>query len=312
MKIISDNILSACLSALILLSGSPAGAAEQPESPLLTFQSASVVRVNPKGLTQFFLVKAPIGLYESDHPALEKNGITPIVHLEASPAIYKGGFALEFDPMTILGFRAGMVWQKYNGKFDGLQSFGSTDVSYSDTSLEALGNDGEALNYATSGKVTTLSATLKMKVGSIALKNKFGATRYDMDLRDGHEHYYDITLDILTENGQWNLHNTTDLVYLHSDSIIMGLRSDLTMPAYSVSGDDAVVPGKTYRVGPSFIYNFDPTDAPGDASNPNRFRNPKLIVMLNWWLEHPYRTGEDVSGGMPMALVVFTFEGDLI
>ncbi len=279
------------------------------QSSLLTYQSATVLRVNPKGLSQFLLIKAPFGLYDSDHEALEKNGITPIVQLQASPAYYKAGVALEFDPMTILGFRAGVQWQNYNGKFDGLQSFDGTDVNFSDTNLEALGNDGQGLNYSASGRIMSLSTTLKAKVGDIALKHKFGGVRYDMELQNNHEHYYDITLDILVENGQWNLTNTTDLVYIHDDSLMVGLRSDYTTPAYSSEGDD--LPGSTYRLGPSVIYNFDPSDDSASASNPN-FRNPKLIVMLNWWLQHPYRTGEDVSGGLPMALVVFTCEGDLL
>ncbi len=156
------------IGCLFLMPSALAAEESASDSSLLTYQSATVLRVNPKGLSQFFLVKAPFGLYDSDHIALEKNGITPIVQFEASPAIYKAGLALEFDPMTILGFRAGMLWQHYNGKFDGLQSFGNTDANYSDTNLEALGNDGQGLNYATSGRVTSVSATLKLKAGPVA------------------------------------------------------------------------------------------------------------------------------------------------
>ena len=41
------------------------------------------------------------------------------------------------------------------------------------------------------------------------------------------------------------------------------------------------------------------------------FRRPTLVVLSQWFLQHPYRTGQDVSQGVPWIAVVLAFDGQL-
>ena len=41
------------------------------------------------------------------------------------------------------------------------------------------------------------------------------------------------------------------------------------------------------------------------------FNNPTAILIVNWWLEHPYRTGQEVSQAVPYIVLGFAFNGDI-
>lgn len=34
-------------------------------------------------------------------------------------------------------------------------------------------------------------------------------------------------------------------------------------------------------------------------------------MIVNWWLEHPYRTGQEVSQAVPYIVLGFAFNGDI-
>ena len=63
--------------------------------------------------------------------------------------------------------------------------------------------------------------------------------------------------------------------------------------------------GPTHRVGPALLYTiFDRPDL--------RFNKPTLILLMQWWAKSRYRTGQDVSAGIPYFVLGFRFEGDLL
>ncbi|NUO49596.1 MAG: hypothetical protein HOV80_12135 [Polyangiaceae bacterium] len=76
---------------------------------------------------------------------------------------------------------------------------------------------------------------------------------------------------------------------------------------YSVADsfvDGADDPSATMRLGPLVAYTF--FDEPGAS-----FNRPTLIGIFQWWLVHPYRTGEDSSQGLPYIALAFRFDGEL-
>ena len=38
---------------------------------------------------------------------------------------------------------------------------------------------------------------------------------------------------------------------------------------------------------------------------------PTLYLLAQWWVKHRYRTGQEVSQGLPMIVLGFSFTGDL-
>ena len=48
-------------------------------------------------------------------------------------------------------------------------------------------------------------------------------------------------------------------------------------------------------------------DEPGEA-----FNKPTILLLVNWYLDHRWRTGADVSQAFPYIVLGFAFSGDLI
>ena len=59
------------------------------------------------------------------------------------------------------------------------------------------------------------------------------------------------------------------------------------------------------RTGPLFAWRF------GKGGDTDRFNNPTLLVILNWWVKHRWRTGQDVTQALPYIVVGFKFDGEL-
>ena len=43
-----------------------------------------------------------------------------------------------------------------------------------------------------------------------------------------------------------------------------------------------------------------------------RFNRPTLILIVNWYVSHRWRTGQDVNQGFPYLVLGFAFTSDLI
>ena len=61
----------------------------------------------------------------------------------------------------------------------------------------------------------------------------------------------------------------------------------------------------THMIGPMVLYRF--FDRPGA-----RFNQPSVVLILNWYLTHRYRTGKAVSRAIPYGAIGFIFNGDLL
>ncbi|MCK5800266.1 MAG: hypothetical protein KAI47_23910, partial [Deltaproteobacteria bacterium] len=57
------------------------------------------------------------------------------------------------------------------------------------------------------------------------------------------------------------------------------------------------------KIGPLFAYTF--------AKSWGGLQRPTVILVLNWWLQNRYRTGQRVTQALPYGIVAFTFSGEL-
>lgn len=286
----------------------PADAQFGPQPPnQLYYQTTTVARLNPLGLINFSQFTYRRRLFLSNSIFTRDNyigiGVVPTI----SPAFGRIGAQLEFQPLPFLRFWATYEFVGYFGSFDYMQSFASANEDYSDSDLDDLDP------YSMTGTQLTLSGTLQAKVGPLAVRSVLRATRPDYDLRGDDPVFYDILYDSMIENENWFFNNDFDLLYLHQDRFTVGIRYTWTRAFFSGDAfgtDDCMMiecrnDVITHRIGPIFAYtHFKEYKA--------RYNGPTFLVALNWWLKHPYRTGQDVSQAFPYVIVGFSFSGDLL
>lgn len=289
--------LSACFSA------GTAHADEDPPPPVIpphriVYENLFGARVNPLGLENQYSLAYKARLYASDSLALRDNAVGIGLSPTLSPAISRFGGHVELRPLTVLALQGGFYQVGYLGSFGSLQSFPDATFDYSDTALDEQEELGT--NYPTNGFEVHLRATGLAKIGPVAFRSDTNAYYTDIELRRGDTVYYHPRLDLLMPDQGWGLTSDEDIAYVSDFGLVVGARYSVA-DSFIDGPDD---PGATMRLGPVGLYTF--FDTPGAS-----FNKPTLIAMFQWWLLHPYRTGEDTSQGFPYIALAFRFEGEL-
>lgn len=271
------------------------------------YNNLIAARLNPLGLEdqiylgyRYRLYKDPGILWRSAYLGL---AFTPTLN----PALTRVGASVELKPLALLYLSVGYYFVSWFGTFEYLQSYPSPHAAHADSDQDAGKEAGD--NYDTIGSELQLRAQVLGKVGPIVIRNDLNLFRGDMDLRQGEGLYYNIRIDAMVPDGGWALTNDTDVVYLSDVGLVIGLRNSVVHAFYS-EGD--YPPGEStdnpntpsVRLGPLAAYMF--FDRPG-----SRFNKPTVLLILNWYLKHRYRTGTDVSQGLPYIVLGFKLEGDL-
>ena len=302
-----------------LAAAAPQTASAEPAAHRLYTESIAGARANPVGL------QLRSTLY-SRHRLLDKPkddllfgdtwvGIGPT--FAASPAFIRGGLEARLVPIALLRLTARWEGIGHFGTFDQMLSWPGTEVplgsddptqacttepcesvDYSDGQMDQLGADGRS--YPTRGWQGFVEARLQAKAGPIAVRNTLGATRTEMQLRDGDTVYYDQTYDVLMPQSGWTFNNDADLLFVGIDKWTIGARYTATR---AVHGDDSQADQWNQRLGPLIARQF---------KGKRTFRKPTVYALPQWWLAHPYRTGAEVSQAMPQIIVGLGWSGDLL
>jgi hypothetical protein len=267
-----------------------------------------VGRINPLGLEDQLRIGLQKLLYRDSAPLYRDNfvffGLKPAVN----PAYLKFGPSLEIQPLSIFTLRvAGELWQAF-GSFGILQSFGSPLDNWSDTALTTGQNAGRS--YVTSGAHVIIEPTLRLKLGPIAMQNRFSIEYWAMNVHTGDTVFYDQFLDTLVPARGWVISNDLDLLYLTKFRLVVGVRYSAVKPLYQSTdyrpGENVDSnPNGQQRLGPLLAYTF-------FDHGTTSFNKPTLVLILNWYVDHRFRTGADVSAGIPYAVLGFAFVSDLV
>ena len=274
----------------------------------LSYQNLIVGRLNPKGLLNRLELRYRASLYEHESPVLETNFVGLKVQPSLSPVFSKLGIGLKVQPLSVLQLFALYEWIQYFGTFEYLQSFASAADDYSDTALESLAE--AETNYSGHGHQVTLGALVQMKLGPIAARSNFKLFYSSFDLRGDDLVFYDITLDALLPNEGWAISNDADLLYLSDFGLTLGLRHTYSRAFFGPEHFGGIEPTAdpnraNHRLGPLVAYQF------YEDEGPARFNKPTVLLLLNWYLEHRNRAGQDVSRAFPYIVVGFACSGDL-
>lgn len=285
---------------LLLCLGMPHLAEAKSPPPLrLTYQDMVAARNNPIGLMNLIEVTGRYRLSQSDHILLQDTHISAGPFFDLNPAAAYLGGVVRFKPLAILQLTASHAWVGYFGTFGLVQSFDDSTIDYSDTQLDINEDNGE--NFATTGTATKLEGILQAKAGPVAVRSTVLGTRYNLETR-GKPIWFDTGLDVLAPRRGWVIKNDLDTLWVSDTGLAVGGRWTWTHPFLGEHSRDSQT---TDRVGPIAVYRWG--SAPG-----SRFDSPTVVVLAQWYTRHAYRTGEDVSQGIPYVAAAFIFSGDLI
>ncbi|MBL9021719.1 MAG: hypothetical protein JNL21_05940 [Myxococcales bacterium] len=296
----SANVALA-LGVLFLVHSRTAAAEEKAPPPIpqhrIVYDNLVGARLNPLGLEDLYNISYRARLYASDSIALRDNAFAVGLSPTLSPAISRFGGHVEIKPLTVLSLSAGFYQVGYTSSFGLLQSFPDAEVDYSDSRLSERRDAG--LNYPTNGYEVTLRALAVAKFWQIAVRSDTNAFYTDISLRDGDTVYYNQRNDLLLPDRGWGLTSDEDLAWVSEFGLVAGAR--FSVGQGFVDGDG---PGPIMRLGPLLAYTF--FDEPGSS-----FNKPTIIGLFQWWLQHPSRTGQDVTQALPQIALAFRFEGEL-
>lgn len=287
-----------------------------PPQHRVVYRDLTLFRWNPLGLISDARLTYRYRIYKSEKLAFRDNFIGVGIAPALSGAFLRGGPMLEFQPTSFLQLWGIYEFIGYFGAFNFLQSYPTATaarVNYSDTELSRRGDlaDGDpAKNYSATGTQLLYGATLQFKFGPVVVRDQIRFGRATMNLRQGDRTYYDIFYDLLIGNrGDW-MANDADLLYQAFDSrLTLGLRYSMGKAFYlpehfGPTDDQNKAPESIHRAGPLVAWTF---KKPDGASF-----EPTALLVLNWWLKSPYRTGQDVSQGIPYIVAALNITGDLL
>ena len=286
---------------------SPPAPAAPPRVPAdrISYDTTLGFRANPIGFELQYNIAYRHRLYRSSSLALRDNYVGVTLSPTISPSVARMGGTLELRPLTLLTLQGGLHQVGYLGSFRNLQSFPTAAANYSDTALEAGKEAGR--DYPTHGLEVFARSTALAKLGPIVIRDDLTFTYSKLSLLRDDRVYYHPRVDALVPDQGWFMHNDSDVIYLSDFGLAAGARASTTHVFYPddvVGGDAAADNSPMFRVGPLLAYTI--FDTPGA-----QFNKPTFVGIAQWWIQHRYRTGEDVHQGIPFAAVAFRFEGDL-
>ena len=267
--------------------------ADPPENRLV-WDSLTAARYNPLGLQEYLSVSYRRELWDSDSALLGDAHFRVGPTLGLSPAWVKPGIQAVFKPTAMTEMSAGWRWQQYFGNFDQPLGFDAPGDDWSDSAIEARGDEARAAG----GYQVLLGGKLQAAVGPIAVRE---GVRLEYNVLDvDADAFYDQTPDVLVPNRGWVMVSDLDGIALLG-SLRAGVRWTYTAPFFEGGshGND------THRIGPLLAYTFREEKGATIA-------NPTALLLTQWHLKHRFRTGEDVSQAIPYLALAFLFEGDLI
>jgi hypothetical protein len=299
------------LAAVVVLLASEAPAQtlfdRGPPENRLIYRSLVALRVNPLGLIFDGRLGYRRRLHASDSLALRDNYVGGGLQLTLTPADTRVGPYLEIAPASFLTLWGAVLFDAYFGTFGLAQSFPSADADFSPDEISRRADlpDGDPLApYSTTGFEAHLGADLQFKVRSLLVRSRARLVYVDLDLRAGDHVYYDQFYDLLIGDQGWMATNDLDVAYIGmGNRLVAGLRYTASAPFYGEEHGDG--DNGSHRLGPLLSYTFKIRDGA-------RFNAPGVFVLVQWWLDHRYRAGQEVSRGLPLIGAGFQFYGDLL
>jgi hypothetical protein len=295
-----------------------------PDGLRLMLSDLTVLRLNPLGLETRARFGFQKRLYKSDKAITRNNFAFGGLYPKLNPASAHLALGGEIQPASIFNLRAFGEVQKYFGTFGMLQSFQTANANYSDQTLKDLRDSTTTPPQTATVLHASIQPLLQLKVGNIAVRGLFQFDYWDFDVRPGDTVAYEATFDTLLPDNGWTLSIDADVLYTGRKNTAIGLRYSHVHPFYNSKHFGSEAEAEAYdgenmhdRLGLFAAYTL------ADAG-PSTFNKPTVIVIVSWYLNHRWRTGEPdmlptdtraddyTTRAFPYLLLGFAFESDLL
>jgi hypothetical protein len=268
-------------------------------------------RSNPIGLGMGARLALRRQLYLSDSVAFRDNAAVGALTAVVTPAFTRVGAAAEVSPASFATLFA--TWERYDyfGTVGMAQSFPSAASDSGPTEISrraALPSGSAASPYALQGQQVTVGATLAAQVGHWFVRDQARLFWNQAALREGDRVFWDPSIDLILANGGWAVADDLDVGWTDG-RLTAGLTFNVLKSLFRSSDylpGERASPGDAWRarLGPSVNYTW---------SQPvgSRFV-PSVFAQVQWWLVHPYRTGQEISLAVPWIYLGVSAAGDLL
>jgi hypothetical protein len=293
---------------VLLLLATPALADPAPRPPQsLSYENLFCIRINPLGVGDEFKLRYRIPLYGSANPLLAQNFFGLALPIGLAPSFIRPGLGVEVQPLSLLHFYVGYEPAAYFGALGSLRSYPSATSDYGFGAFTVGGPPYPT--YASVVHQLVLSTTLQFAWRWFAFRSLWRAEYVDANTHNGDSVFYDPLYALLLPQQGWMLYSETDAVYRSKFGLTAGIRYSLTLTWYP---DSAFAPGETpvnlnspiQKLGPLVAYTF-------FEGKYRRFDAPTIFLVVNWYLQDRYRTGQLVNQALPMVGIGFSFRGTL-
>lgn len=271
-----------------------------PPKNRLWYSNASFLRVNPLGLINVHRLGWRHRLSTKDSILFQDTYVFVGGGAIVTPAWARIGGYAEVQPLAILRAFTEISAVGYYGTFDQILTWDDQDAAFDDASIAERGDAGEASGKL--GYTMTFGGTLRAKVGPIAVRTTAQVSSINLDLDADNLYFYDQYWDRLAPDGGWMVLNDFDILFV-KDKLRLGARHTFS-DTLDGNGGDTTGAMAQHRVGPLFAWQFK------DKKPGTKFNQPTVFVIAQWWLQHPYRTGEKQPQALPLIAAGFAFNGD--
>lgn len=274
-----------------------------PPKHRILYRSLTAAQYNPLGLQSDLYLGYRRRLMDSESLVLRDTFVGGMMIYRLNPAYARIGAGVEVQPILPLTLRALYEHRVYFGSVGMMQSFASPHDEHHEDELERRADQGH--NSPGNGAQVTLQAVLRAKVGPVALVNEFNMVYFQMDVPPGQQVFYVNLFDTLAPTKGWMMVNNANLLWLASARLLLGVRYTVVHALYSdqLLGARPNLNTPNHRVGPMACYVL-----PWSWS---RFKNPMLALIINWWIDNRYRSGQQVHQAVPYGALAFQVQGDL-
>ena len=267
----------------------------------LVYENLMILRYNSLGGEELPSLHYRLRLFNKTGPAWEDAHFGVGFQPTADFTQTRLGPTLTFKPIAFFSLTAGYAYNIWYGAFGNLRSYDTPGAEY------FLPDDFESSPdvYGTTGHEVLIGARISFAVGPFVFSNYAVFSWTDMALRSGDRWYFQPSTDLLVQNRGWYLANDADLGFITPFGLNVLARTTVCHAFYTDGGQAAGARNTpNVRFGPMLTYMF--FDRPLSS-----FNKPTLIFSMSWWLRNRYRTGAEVSGGLPFLLLAFKFEVDI-
>ncbi len=284
---------------------------QTPESQW-AYSNMLALRYNPLGLQDelYFGFKQRLYDVPQDNLLLGKSYWWAGLVTRASPQFLMSGLFFRTLPIAILELQG--VFARVQGLADaadlpGYYTQGTKDAVNTTKSSRVSGG-----SLIANGWQGSLQARLQAKVGHIAFRSTNLLRHFNLNADGGattSDLFYDQTLDLVTPLKSWVYQSDTDLLYANANKPwVLGVRHTYAtvLTEANTPDIDADRLYDIHRAGLLFAWKF---KAPITSEGLEAKRRHALIVLSQWHLDHPFRTGQSMNTSIPYFAVVYALSG---